>query len=208
MSYTVKANFIGAFKIGDNINFNLKILNILYEEYAKLGDKKLLLVKPIVILNTSIAEAVLYDFIQNRIKNANRTEIILPRLTALFKTKKLDKFEHYIDQAKSYDFFDMKDTKFYDAMHNLRKKRNRIHIQNDKWEEPLDETEVFDEKSKILSEKVVEKILDTMTTKYPRREEYHDYVKDFEIPWNRHFGARPRRIVRLRKIASNNPRNT
>jgi hypothetical protein len=72
-------------------------------------------------------------------------------------------------------------------MDSLRKKRNRIHIQNYKWDKPYDEGFVFDEKLKILSEKVLEKIFNTMVVKYPRREEYHGFVKDFDIPWNRHF---------------------
>ncbi len=187
MSFSVKVNFIDVFKIGDNINFNLEILKILYDQYDRLGEKGATIIKPIVILNTSIAEAILYDFIQNRIKHANRTEIIFSDLTNLFKSKRFDKFEHYITQAEKHDFFDMGDTNFYKVMRILLKKRNRIHIQNDKLEEPMNEQEVFDERSKILSEIVVEKIIDTMAIKYPRREEYHGFVADFELPWNRHF---------------------
>jgi hypothetical protein len=186
MPFSIKANFIDVFKIGDNINFNLEILKVLYSGYETLIDGKKL-TKPIIIINTSIAEAVLHDFIVNRIKKANKTEKLFSEILDVLKSKKLDKFEHYIVQAEKYDFFDLKDTNFYNAMHSLRKKRNRIHIQNYKWEKPYDENQIFDEKSKILSEKVLEKILNTMVTKYPRREEYHDFVKDFELPWNRHF---------------------
>jgi len=196
MSFCIKANFIDEFKIGDNVNFNLQILKILYDQYERLGKEKSLLIKPILILNTSIAEAVLYDFIQNRIKNANRTEIILPFLTAIFKLKKFDRFEHYIEQARTHDLFSTKNTEFYEAMDILRKKRNRIHIQNDKREDPKNEQDVFDEKSKILSEIVVEKIFNTMVAKYPRRKEYHDYVADFEIPWERHFKLKPKEVIK------------
>lgn len=187
MSFIVKANFIDVFKIGDNINYNLKILKRLYDVYGKEEQNKNLLIKPIVIINTSIAEAILYDFIENRIKRANRTEPLFPELFSIFNNKKFDKFEHYIAQARKYDFFDQKDSNFYEAMDSLRKKRNRVHIQNSKHENPRDENDVFNEKSKILSEKILEKIFDTMTAKYPRREEYCGYVNDFEIPWNKHF---------------------
>lgn len=186
MPFSVKANFIDVFKIGDNINFNLEVLKVLYESYDKLPDGKKL-IKPIVIINTSIAEAIFYDFIENRIRKANRTEILFAEILDVLRGKKLDKFEHYIAQAEKYDFFDSKDSKFYEAMHSLRRKRNRIHIQNTAWEKPRDEGEVFDEKLKTLSEKVLEKILSTMILKYPRREEYHGYVRDFELPWSRHF---------------------
>ncbi len=186
MSFIVKVNFIDVFKIGDNINYNLKVLKVLYNGYQTLPDGKRL-VKPIVLINTSIAEALLYDFIENRIRKANRTERLFEEILAVLNSKKLDKFESYIAQAEKYDFFEMKDTGFYRAMHSLREKRNRIHIQNRPFKKPADEHEIFDEKSKILSEKVVEKILNTLTIKYPRRSEYHGFVNDFELPWDRHF---------------------
>ena len=186
MSFYVQANFIDVFKIGDNINYNLQILKVLYNGYEILNDGEKL-IKPIIVINTSIAEALLHDFLVNRIKKANKTEIFFSEILDVFKNKKLDKFEHYITQSEKYDFFDLKDTNFYNAMHSLRKKRNRIHIQNYKWEKPYDEIEIFDKKSKILSEKVLEKILNTMVSKYPRRKEYHGFVKDFELPWGRHF---------------------
>jgi len=186
MTFYIKANFIDIFKIGDNINYNLKILNELYKSYDKpLNSKNL--IKPIVIINTSIAEALLFDFIENRIRKANRTEKMFEDILDTLKLKKMDRFEHYITQAEKYDFFDMKDTGFYNAMHALRKKRNRIHIQNYPFKEPANEREIFNEKAKILSEKVVEKIMNTLATKYPRREEYHKYVEDFCLPWNQHF---------------------
>jgi hypothetical protein len=185
--FTVSANFIDIFKIGDNINYNLEILKLLYEKYEELGEEKNYLIKPIVILNTSITEAILYDFIENRIRRANKTEVMFPDILAILRLKRLDKFEHYIIQAEKYDFFNLKDTKFYEAMHSLRKKRNRVHIQNSKGMKPSDEDEVFTEKAKHLSEVVLEKVLETMSVKYPRRAEYHGYVQDFELPWNRHF---------------------
>lgn len=186
MAFYIKANFIDVFKIGDNINYNLSVLKVLYEGYEKLPNSKKL-IKPILIINTSIAEALLHDFINNRIVRANRTERIFEEILDTLRITKLDKFYHYITQAEKYDFFDMKDTGFYNAMHSLRKKRNRIHIQNIPWNKPDDEFEIFDEKSKILSEKVVEKILNTLVSKYPRREEYHGFVNDFELPWDKHF---------------------
>lgn len=186
MPFTVPANFIDVFKIGDNINFNLSIQKSLYRHYSESAEGYIL-IKPIVIINTSISEALLYDLIENRIRRANKTEALYENILDALRTKKLDRFEHYIAQARKYDFFELKDTKFYEEMDSLRKIRNRIHIQNSKWEEPKDECDIFNEKTKILSEKVLEKILDTMVAKYPRRQEYHNYVKDFELPWEKHF---------------------
>jgi len=187
MAFSKPANFIDIFKIGDNINFNLSILKVLYGAYNTLPDGKFL-IKPIVVINTSITEAILYDFIENRIKKANYTEKLFEEIVDVLLSKKIDKFAQYIAQAEKYDFFDMKNTNFYNAMHSLRKKRNRIHIQSHDWKNPgeVEEKNIFDEKTKILSEKVLEKTINTMILKYPRREEYH-YVKDFELPWDKHF---------------------
>ncbi|MEI6400134.1 MAG: hypothetical protein WCO58_01265 [bacterium] len=189
MSFFKSANFIDIYKIGDNINYSLSILKVLYKAYNNSPEESRLLVKPIVIINISITEAILYDFIENRIRKANRTEKILEDILDTLLSKKLDKFEHYITQAEKYDLFDAKDTNFYEAMHSLRRKRNRIHIQGHDWKikEEVNEYAVFNEKTKITSEKVLEKTINTMISKYPRREEYASYVKDFELPWEKHF---------------------
>lgn len=188
MTFTIETNFIDSFKIGDNINYNLKILKILYRIYETSSDyDKVFLIKPIVLFNTAITEAVLYDFIEYRIRRANLTEKLFEEIAKVLSSKHLDKFEHYITQAEKYDFFKMKDTNFYGAMHSLRKIRNRIHIQNNKHTEPRDENLAFNKKAKILSEKVLEKTLMTLSTEYPRREEYHKYVDNFELPWDKHF---------------------
>jgi hypothetical protein len=186
MSFEVSVNFIDQFKIGDNINFNLEILAVLYDGYANLQDGKKL-IKPIVLLNTAIIEAVLFDFVVNRLKRPYRSEILFENISSILKDVNLKKFEHYITQIEKYDLFELKDTNFYNAIRSLSKKRNRIHIQNDKRDEPLDESNIFNDKLKILSEKVLEKILFAMSNKYPRRNEYHKYVKDFILPWDQHF---------------------
>ncbi|MFA7702523.1 MAG: hypothetical protein WCX80_03655 [Patescibacteria group bacterium] len=108
MAFLIKANFIDVFKIGDNINYNLRILKSLYGVYTTNGLEKNLLIKPIVIINTSIAEAILYDFIENRIRKENRTEPLFTEFLAILSQKKLDKFEHYIAQARKYDFLTKK----------------------------------------------------------------------------------------------------
>lgn len=184
--FKITANFIDVFKIGDNINYNLDILRVLYEGFNSLNDGYLL-IKPIVITNVSITEALLYDFIENRIRKANKSETLFKEAMAELQTKKLDKFEHYIVQAEKYDFFNLGDTKFYKAMHHLRETRNRVHIHNSNFDKPYDESDIFNKKLMILSERVLEKTLITLSSKYLRRAEYHGFVKDFELPWERQF---------------------
>ena len=119
MTFSVKANFIDAFKIGDNINYNLGILKTLYNAYNTLPDGKKL-IKPIVLINTAIIEAILYDFVVNRLKRPYSSEIISLGIFRILKGKDLKKFEHYIRQAERFDLFDSKDTNFYNA--NRREK--------------------------------------------------------------------------------------
>ncbi|OGG61844.1 hypothetical protein A3C87_00400 [Candidatus Kaiserbacteria bacterium RIFCSPHIGHO2_02_FULL_49_34] len=187
MSYTVTPTFIDIFKIGDNIIYNIGILDKLYEQYNTDPSSRQYIRKIIVVTNASIAEALLFDFIRNRVQHANFTEQILLHIPAIFSVK-LSKFQHYIAQARKHNLFNSTDA-FYDALELLAKKRNRIHIQNDKFEEPRDEMSVFDENAKILSEKVIEQVCNVLMSKYPRRAEYHGYVGDFVFPWDAHLVA-------------------
>jgi len=69
---TIESKFIGDFKIGDNINHNLKILEVMYKRYAEADDaEKRLLCKPIVVLLVSLIDAVFYD-LHTRIKTFTR----------------------------------------------------------------------------------------------------------------------------------------
>ena len=186
--FKVESHFIGKFKIGDNINYTLKVLSLLYYYFDKGNDKeKQLLCKPIIILLISIIEAILYD-LHYRIYNYTQEGVanIEDNIVDCIRKKTIDKFEKYIASAKKYNFFDSKDNKFYKDLYILNKVRNRIHIQNVKEQFEDDEKDVFIEKRKILAEKVLEKILKQMIKKYSRGEAMN-YVNDFELSWNEHF---------------------
>ncbi len=187
--FTIKCNFLAIFKIGDNINHNLIILKLLYDFYKKGNDiQKNLLCKPIIILLVSIIEAILYDF-HVRIVNNTREGVknLAESVINYIRGKQLEDLEKYISSAKKHDLFDVNDTIFYERMDNLRKLRNRIHIQNKKGDFEPDELQAFNEKRKILAEKVLEKTLKTMAAKYPRNFEVARYVDDFQLPWGEYF---------------------
>ncbi len=61
--FTVSSHFIGSFKLGDNINHNLRIITLLYR-YFEAGEEteRELLCKPIILILVSITEAILHDF--------------------------------------------------------------------------------------------------------------------------------------------------
>jgi hypothetical protein len=62
MAFEIRSSFIGSYKLGDNINYNLKLLALLYRYFANSSeDDRKLLRKPIIVILVSITEAVLYD---------------------------------------------------------------------------------------------------------------------------------------------------
>jgi hypothetical protein len=187
MPFTVRPNFIGSFKLGDNINSNLRTLALLYNYYEE-GDiaNKTLLRKPITIIIISIIEAVLHDF-HSRIRafTAEGVASLTSDVILHIKGAKIDELAKYIASAKKHDFFDMQNTKFYDALDDLRKLRNRIHIQNSKGDFEPNETDAFSVKRKVLAEKVLEKVLKAMNEHHGRR--VSGYVQDFELPWDEYF---------------------
>jgi len=184
----IESKFIGDFKLGDNINYNLDILDTLYVFFENAeDDEKGHLCKPIILLIASIIEAVLYD-LHMRVKlfTAEGVRNLGAAIVDTIKLKKIDDFEKYIASARKHDLFDQADTEFYKRLDDLRRLRNRIHIQNNKKDFARDESAVFTIKRKKMAERALEKTLRTMAAKFARD---HDYVKAFTLPWEAHFPA-------------------
>src|SRR3989338_8392915 len=185
--FKIKPNFIGCFKTGDNINHNLKVLALLYYYFDKAEvDEKRLLCKPIILIIVSIIEAVLHDF-HGRIIGFTKegvSSVASEVIDYIRGIKHNDQLEKYIASAKKYDFFGMKDTKLYDRLDDLRKLRNRIHIQNTRNYFEVDEYEAFNDNLKIMAEKVLEIVLRVMENKHSRG---FTYVQDFELPWKEYY---------------------
>lgn len=187
MTFCIESNFFCIFKTGDNIVYNLRTINYLYEIYERGNDEqKKLLVKPIVILLAAIVEAILYDF-HLRIR-ANRHEGITnlhDDVIAYIRGKNIDEFEKYIASARKHNLFDRQSESFYKKLDELRLVRNRIHIQNKKFLEPRDENLVFREEAKVLAEKCIEVVTGVMNKKYGRP--MQTYVDQLSFPWDEHF---------------------
>ncbi|MBN8990210.1 MAG: molecular chaperone TorD family protein [Rhizobiales bacterium] len=184
---TIKSNFMGNFKLGDNICFNLAILKTLYDLRAA-GNalQKRHLQKPITVMNVSIIEAILYD-LHLRVKTFTSEGVANLQATVIeyIRGKKIDELERYIASAKKHDLFDQGDSGFYEALDDLRKIRNRLHIQNTKKHFEPDDVSAFSEARMTLSEQAVEHVMRTMARKYARPQ--HNFVKDFILPWVPHF---------------------
>lgn len=184
---TISSSFIGDFKLGDNIVHNLEIMGLLYRQYEIANQQeKRLLCKPIIVLLVSIVDAVLYDF-HTRIRyftNEGVQNVAESSLKAIREMKGIDKLDKYIRTAENHTLFGPKNSVLYTELDDLRKLRNRIHIQNTKKEFELDEYKAFNDGRKQLAERVLEEILQTMSDKYSRK---HNYVRDFELPWDSYF---------------------
>ncbi|NKL58325.1 hypothetical protein [Rhizobium leguminosarum] len=179
------SNFMGNFKLGDNIVFNLRILQYFYELYSDgTSLQKRLLQKPITILNVSITEAILQDF-YTRMRSFTREKIdVSISVLARVRGAQIDDFSKYIANARRNDFFDLKDTEFYDVLDDLRKLRNRVHIQNEKRYFEPDDSSAFSAERMVLSEKALETVIETMQRKYSRD---HAFIADFNLPWDSHL---------------------
>jgi hypothetical protein len=187
MMFTVNSNFIGNFKIGDNINSNLDTLNFLYEIYSQSDqNKKGLLRKPIILILTGITEAILYDF-YHRIKlfTLEGVKNLTTQAIAAARDGRYDDFGKCIALARANNLFKLKSNDFYNELDELRKLRNRVHIQNKHGELEGDEFNAFTEARKIKAEKALERLAKIMASKHPR--ENMDFVRHFEFPWNTHF---------------------
>lgn len=187
---TYESSFVGDFKLGDNIVFNLSTLRYLYELYEAGNDQhKRYLQKPITILNISIIEALLHDF-YTRMKTFTREGVagVSKDILARIGIGNYDEFGNLISSAKRYDFFDQKHNSFYETLDELRKLRNRVHIQNTKRQLEPDDHAAFSAARMIQSEQALERVIETLQRKYPRKQ---SYTGSFVLPWNSHIANDP-----------------
>lgn len=177
------SQFIWTFKKGDNIIYNLNILWSLYDARKK-AVYPIFFNKPIIIINTSVIECILDDFV-NRIKRRATDPLpnIDQKIISALKTLKLETFDHFITQIRKYNFFD-RGQRFYDGLDFLKKIRNRIHIQNKKGDLEQDEHRVFTDIRVRMSERILEIIMEKMITKFPRSTTPDPSVlAQFPFPW-------------------------
>lgn len=123
----IPCNFVGNFKVGDNLVFNCQILSNLVS--VNNDDH---LNKPIVLQVGSILEASLSEVIYRAQKNNREGVPTISEQDRLeIEDKKIDKFNVVIDVLKKYKVLHSLDTNIYEELHKLRKYRNKIHIQDD-----------------------------------------------------------------------------
>lgn len=185
MPQDIEANFIGKFKVGDNIHYNLDALSIIYDAYEEENNQQYLR-KLIIVQIGSILDAILYDFFFRAV--AHKIERIPDVPDALIEEiqdnpRRADKFNNYITFTQRHNIFDELGGDIYDQLHELRKLRNRIHIQNEKNHFEPDDERAFTPERKILAEDVLEKVMRLLSANHPRRLR-HNHVGRFALPWD------------------------
>ncbi len=157
-------------------------MNQLYEAFPTVEDRTKI-AKPIVVTLASIAETILYDLIVTRIQSFTREGVEnIPESTLEYiRDRSIDKFGTIIDQCRKHDL--LKSPLIYDQLTILSRARNRIHIQNDKNQDPQDECSLFTTEFLSTTECTVELLVRKMLELYPR---VHNHVDEFEFPWEPH----------------------
>jgi hypothetical protein len=176
----IPCNFVGAFKVGDNLVFNADLLCKLTAANGDSAFNKL-----IVVQVGSIAEAALAEIIY-RAQNYNVEGV--PNLSEDYRTeieaKKIEKFAVIIDVLKKYKVLDAAGSDIYAELHKLRKYRNKVHIQEDIDIEGVsrDDGTAFSHEVRDWALGLNIRILKFLSQHLPRPEELHRYVKPLVVP--------------------------
>lgn len=184
----VNSDFIGSFKLGDNIASSLDTLAVLYETQERFGhdsQQAKLLRKPIIVWIAAITEAILYDLL---VKIKHYTTEGVPTISKAtqhdLEGKKLDDFEKYIVAASARKLLG-EDANLYDKLSQLRRLRNRVHIQNLKNDFEDDDTTAFSEMRQKDAEKALEAVIRHMEKEYLRPNvKARGHVRPFLLPWS------------------------
>jgi hypothetical protein len=176
----IRCNFIGDFKVGDNILVNGNALCRLSATNENNTFNKLMVVQA-----GSILEAAL-DQIIYRVRNYTREGVPGIPVEALYKIRgtTIDRFNNIIQAMKTYKLLDGLGGAIYDDLHRLRKLRNRVHIQFDDEPEGLgrDDHLAFSAKEVIWSLSLCIRVLKHLGERFPRPEALGVFAHDVSIP--------------------------
>jgi hypothetical protein len=177
---TITCNFIGDFKVGDNILLNGEALCRLSATNEKAVFNKLMVVQA-----GSIVEAALDQIIyraQNYTKEGvpNIPEEDLKKI----RETEIDRFNNIIQAMKTHKLLDGLGKEIYDELDRLRMLRNRIHIQFDDKPKDLDRNDykAFTEKTVTWSLELCIRVLKHLAERFPRPEAIGVFAHKVSIP--------------------------
>ena len=176
----VPCNFVGDFKVGDNLVFNADLLCRLTE--ANDGG---IFNKLIVVQLGSIVEAALAQIIY-RAQNFNREGV--PNISESDRSeiegKQIDKFNSVIDVLRKYKVLDALGPNIYEDLHKLRKFRNKVHIQDDVTISGVsrDEKPMFSNEVCAWAFHLSMQVLKYLSEHLGRPKDLHHYVSSLLLP--------------------------
>jgi hypothetical protein len=177
---TIPCNFVGSFKVGDNMVFNADLLCKLMDSNANGQFNKL-----IVVQAGSLVEAAL-DQIIYRAQNFNLEGV--PNISEAdrkeIENKKVERFNSIIDVMKKYGILNGLGNDIYSKLHKLRKYRNKVHIQDGIDIEGVsrDEAAAFSDEIRKWSLNLSVKILKYLCETFPRPPELERHVAPLAVP--------------------------
>ncbi|ASP54329.1 hypothetical protein [Sinorhizobium meliloti] len=174
----IPSNFIGDFKVGDNLVYNTGVLRSLCEHNGDGSLNKLVVVQVGSILEAALGQIIYraQNFNQEGVPNiveADRQEI---------EGKKIDKLNNIIDVMRKYDLLNELGGGIYDELHTLRKFRNKVHIQDTNEGVPPDEEAAFTSARCVWSLELCATVLGFLSQKFPRPADVAKYVEPLRIP--------------------------
>jgi hypothetical protein len=169
LATAITGTFMWSFKKGDNIIYNLEVIWELYGARNSAGaTNKAMYNKPIIVGLMSIIECILDDFANRIVGHVHDPIPNMPQADiAAFRTRKYDKLEHYIAASRRFHLFGT-DNSFYDSLNELRKARNRVHIQNSSNQLASDEFNVFTNELLLKAQQAFRVVLSNMIVKFTR----------------------------------------
>lgn len=177
---TITCNFIGDFKVGDNM---LQTANALCR--LKDTNDRGIFNKLLVVQAGSIVEAAL-DQIIYRAQNHTREGVpnIPDEDLKKIRDTKIERFNNVIQAMKTYELLDGLGAHICDELHKLRKYRNRVHIQFDDEPDgaPRDDDKAFSDAIVGWSLALCVRILKHLCERYPRPKELSMYAHNISIP--------------------------
>jgi len=177
---TIPCNFIGDFKVGDNLVFNTDLLRKIMEE-----NETSTLNKMIVLQLGSIVEAALSQIIY-RAQNYTKEGVPnIPESVRLqIESEEVDTFYKIIEAMKTYKILDSLGEDIYEQLNRLRKYRNKIHIQKDLKIEGAsrDDRAAFSDEVRNWALALNIKIMKFLSEKMPRPKELHVFGGQLIFP--------------------------
>jgi hypothetical protein len=165
----------------DNINIVERLCEIKLEK----GSAGSILNKPIIIIIVAIIECILYDFVR---KVSEHSQEVIPGIDNIIinqtKNKTLDKLDHLITYVKKHKLMgDIKNNTIYQDLDNLRKLRNRLHIQNQHQELDRNEYKIWNQKNFQMATNTLERVISKLCNVHPRPNRALLSMDDFPRPW-------------------------